>query len=124
MGIRGALPTRLNDDTESVEETELVLVHIVFFTLKDTSETACQTLVKSGKQYLSGHPGEVFFAIGTLNPELNRPVNDRDFQVALHVVFATKADHDAYQLDPRHLKFIEENKPNWEKVRVFDSDCS
>jgi len=100
-----------------------MLAHIVFFTLKDGSENACQRLVASGKEYLAGHPGEVFFAIGTLNPELSRPVNDRDFHVALHVVFATKADHDAYQLDERHLKFIEENKPNWEKVRVFDSDC-
>ena len=100
-----------------------MLAHIVFFTLKDGSETACQKLIASGKKYLSGHSGEVLFAMGTLNKELKRPVNDRDFHVALHVVFTAKADHDAYQLDQRHLKFIEENKPNWEKVRVFDSDC-
>ena len=27
----------------------------------------------------------------------------------------------AYQDDPTHNKFIEENKPNWAAVRVFDS---
>ena len=46
-----------------------------------------QALVDACKKYLADHPGVVFFAAGTLNHELNRPVNDRDFDVALHVVF-------------------------------------
>jgi len=50
-----------------------------------------------------------------------RPVNDQDFDVALHLVFANRADHDMYQDAPRHLKFVEENKADWAKVRVFDS---
>ena len=48
-------------------------------------------------------------------------VNDRDFDVALHVVFDTPANQDIYQTAPMHLKFIEEEKANWAKVRVFDS---
>ena len=32
-----------------------------------------------------------------------------------------KAAHDAYQDDATHNKFIDENKPNWAAVRVFDS---
>ena len=44
-------------------------------------------------------------------------MNDRDWDVALHLVFADKAAHDKYQDHPEHLKFIEENKANWEKVR-------
>ena len=48
-------------------------------------------------------------------------MNDRDFDVALHVVFKDKAAHDEYQKTARHLKFIEENQANWKKVRVFDS---
>src|SRR5256885_5436819 len=48
-------------------------------------------------------------------------VNDREFDVALHLVFKDKAAHDKYQDHPRHAKFIEENKGNWKKVRVFDS---
>ena len=46
------------------------------------------------------------------------------FDVALHVVFADKAAHDAYQTVEDHLKFIEENKANWKQVRVFDSYVS
>ena len=48
-------------------------------------------------------------------------MNDRDFDVALNVVFQDAAAHDAYQKAERHLKFIAENKGNWKKVRVFDS---
>ncbi|MFN0050588.1 MAG: Dabb family protein [Planctomycetales bacterium] len=32
------------------------------------------------------------------------------------------ADHDAYQQHPLHKQFIDESRPNWKKVRVFDSD--
>ena len=66
-------------------------------------------------------PGIVFFCCGKLEPELAREVNDRDFDVALHVVFTDRAAHDAYQADDMHNRFIAEMKPNWAKVRVFDS---
>ena len=101
-----------------------MLAHNVFFTLKDKSQAAIDTLVESGKTHLSGHPGTVFFAMGSLNPELDRPVNDREFDVALHVIFDTKESHDAYQVDERHQAFIDANNTNWETVRVFDSDVS
>lgn len=98
-----------------------MLAHNVFFTLKDQSPEAKKRLVDACKKYLSKHPGTVFFAAGTLCQELDRPVNDRDFDVGLHVIFKTKADQDRYQEAPMHLQFIAENKDNWAKVRVFDS---
>ncbi len=73
------------------------------------------------KKYLTDHPGTVRFAVGTLAEEMKRDVNDRDFDVALHLVFKNKAAHDQYSKAQRHLTFIEENKDNWKKVRVFDS---
>ncbi|MGA2063869.1 MAG: Dabb family protein [Thermoguttaceae bacterium] len=100
---------------------EPMLAHNVFFTLNDPSEAAKEKLVAACKKYLSGHPGTVFFAAGTLAKDLQRPVNDRDFDVGLHVVFKTKADHDRYQKAAAHLKFIEENQATWKKVRVFDT---
>ena len=102
----------------------MMLAHNVFFKLKDNSDEAIQTLIDAGKKYLAGHDGEAFFAMGTLNKELDREVNDRDFDVALHVIFETKAAQDAYQVHERHLQFIEENKENWAGVRVFDSDVT
>ena len=97
------------------------LAHDVYFSLNDASDGAKTALVAACKQYLTGHEGEVSFSAGVLAAELNRPVNDRDFDVALHIVFASKAAHDKYQDAARHKQFIEENQKNWKKVRVFDS---
>ena len=101
-----------------------MLGHMVYFTLKDRSPAAIEKMVEACKKYLTGHPGTVFFAAGTLVLDLNRPVNQTDFDVALHVVFDSREAHDAYQQAPRHNQFIEENKPNWERVRVFDAYVS
>ncbi|GIW96269.1 MAG: hypothetical protein KatS3mg110_4310 [Pirellulaceae bacterium] len=97
------------------------LAHMVFFKLKESTPEARQKLVAACQKYLSGHEGTVYFSVGVLAEDLNRDVNDRDFDVALHLVFANKAAHDKYQGHPRHLKFIEENRDSWSKVRVFDS---
>ncbi len=99
----------------------MLLVHNVFFTLIDPTDANRAKLVASAKKYLTGHPGTVFYACGTLATELARPVNDRNFDVGLHVIFDSQASHDAYQVAPRHLQFIEENKATWKLVRVFDS---
>jgi hypothetical protein len=99
-----------------------MLGHMVYFTLKDRSQTAIAKMVSDCKTYLSGHPGTAFFAAGTLVPDLTRPVNQTDFDVALQVVFESRAAHDAYQTHPRHVQFIEANKANWERVRVFDAN--
>lgn len=102
-------------------QTERKLVHNVFFTLKNGSPENIRKLTEACHKYLSGHEGVVYFAAGGLVEELQRPVNQRDFHVALCIVFNNKAAHDHYQTHPRHLQFIEENKDSWAQVRVFDS---
>ncbi len=103
---------------------EPMLAHMVYFTLKDRSAEAIEALVASCHKYLSGHPGTVLFAAGVLTPDLAREVNDRDFDVALQLVFENRAAHDAYQTAARHQAFIAENKPTWARVRVFDADVT
>ncbi|MBY0588277.1 Dabb family protein [bacterium] len=98
-----------------------MLAHMVYFSLKDASEAKQDELVASCHKYLTGHDGEVFYAAGTLAKDLQRPVNDKGFDVALQIVFDGKAAHDKYQDHPRHLDFIKANQPNIAKVRVFDS---
>ena len=99
-----------------------MLAHSVYFSLNDRSEAAIQKMLGDCRKYLTGHPGIMFFACGTPNQELTCRVNDRDFDVALHIVFDSKDTHDAYQDAPSHHRFISENKPNWRQVRVFDAD--
>lgn len=101
----------------------MLLVHSVYFTLHDNSPAARQKLLDACNKYLTDHPGTVFYAAGTLADEYNRPVNDKGYDVALNVIFQDRAAHDAYQVAPRHLEFIAENKANWKLVRVFDSDA-
>jgi hypothetical protein len=102
---------------------ETQLAHMVFFSLADKTESNRKRLVELCKKYLDGHEGVTYFSVGTLNPELKREgVNDRDFDVALHLVFKNKAAHDRYQEHARHKAFIEDGKALWSKVRVFDSD--
>ena len=76
------------------DNTETWLAHNVYFTLHDNSVATRQRLVDACHKYLSGHPGTLFFAAGVLAPGLERPVNDRGFDVALHVVFDSRTAHD------------------------------
>jgi hypothetical protein len=99
-----------------------MLFHSVYFSLIDRSEAAVHKMLGDCRKYLTEHPGVFFFACGTPNPDLTRPVNDRDFDVALQIAFDSKEAHDAYQDAPAHQQFMSENKPNWRLVRVFDAD--
>jgi len=95
--------------------------HNVFFTLNDGAPVQCQTLVRECYEYLKGHDGVVGFSAGARAAGCERDVNDVQFDVSLHMVFADRKAHDAYQTAPRHMEFVTRNKANWKKVRVFDS---
>ena len=97
--------------------------HMVYFTLKDSSDEACDTLLAACRKYLDEHPGTDFFGVGRL-ADTDRDVVDKGYHVSLHLVFRDREAHDAYQVAPRHDEFIAEQKDNWETVRVFDSVLS
>ncbi len=98
-----------------------LLAHNVYFSLHDRTEAARTRLLEACRKHLPGHAGIVLFACGVLADELRREVNDRDFDVGLHILFRDQAAHDAYQDSAAHHRFIAENKDTWKRVRVFDS---
>ena len=106
---------------EPAAESDQMLVHGVYFTLKDKSEAGRKEFIGLCEQYLTQHEGTAHFAVGARAEEFNREVNDQDYDIGLYVVFETKAAHDKYQDHPRHLEFIAKGRDKWEKVRVFDS---
>ena len=108
-------------DASSATDKSAPLAHIGFFTLAESSEVNRTKLVEACKKYLDNHNGVVYFGVGVNAPEYDREVNDRDYDVALHLIFKTAKDQDDYQTHPRHEQFIEECKGMWKKVRVFDS---
>jgi hypothetical protein len=106
---------------ENSAQHKTVLAHDVYFTLTDASPAAQQRLVDACRKYLSGHPGMLWFSVGTRAREFARDVNNLEFHVALQIVFTNKAAHDQYQKSERHAQFIKENAANWKRVQVFDS---
>ena len=98
--------------------------HMVYFKLKESTPEARKKLVESCNKFLAGHDGTLFYSAGPISEDFKREVNDRDWDVALHLVFANKVAHDKYQEAEEHKKFIEENKETWAKVRVFDSELA
>ena len=91
------------------------LSHMVYFKLKDNSDAATQKFVAACQEYLSDHEGTIYFSVGVMAKDLNRDVNDRDFDAALNLVFRDKAAHDKYSAHERHVKFIEKCKDSWSK---------
>ncbi len=119
----GLLPDRAAAfPDEKGEAAEPMLAHMVFFTLNDSTPENRAKLAAACDKYLNDHDGTVYYSAGIIAEDLDRPVNVRDFDVGLHVVFKNRAAHDEYQTHPRHLQFIEENKSTWKSVRVFDSN--
>jgi hypothetical protein len=98
------------------------LAHMVFFTLKDSSAAGREKFIASCEKYLTDHEGVEFFAIGTQTDDVVEPgVGIKDFDVSLHVIFGSKELEAKYLAHPRHLEFVEKNKADFAKVRVFDS---
>lgn len=121
MALAFALLTAVGVPARAADEAGGALAHVVFFTLKDHSQASRMKMIDACKTYLTGHDGVLSFSVGTIAEDVQEPVSDRDFDVAIHVVFRDKKASDAYQVHPRHKRFIEENKGSWAKVRVFDS---
>ena len=105
----------------NAEPIEPRQAHSVFFTLKDRSEESRKRFVASCEKYLTGHEGVVSFSLGTIAEDVVEPVSDREFDVALLMVFRDKKAGETYQKSDRHKAFGAENRGQFAKVRVFDT---
>lgn len=95
-------------------------IHHVYFWLSNENSAADFEALVAGLQKLSSVKTIKAFHIGK-PADTNRDVIDRSYSVSWMLLFANKADQDSYQVDPIHLKFVEECKHLWKKVTVFDS---
>lgn len=111
--------------TENFTTSEIMkkpkLIHTVYFWLKeDLSEEQNnsfeQSLIALGKV-----PSILSYHYGPPAATTERGVIDNSYSWALNVHFNSIEDEAAYQVDPIHLKFVEENKDLWYKVVVYDN---
>jgi len=99
-----------------------MLVHSVYFWLKPelTAAERARFCAEVKKLAAIGTVEKIYIGAPASVPV--RSVTDRTFDVALTILFGSAAAHDAYQVDPVHLAFVERNQASWVRVQVFDSE--
>ena len=98
-----------------------VFVHHVYFGLKAPGDPEAPEALIAGLRRLTAAPDILWSHIG-LPAESERGVVDDSYSVSWLVFFADKAAEDRYQIDPIHLKFVEDCSPLWERVVVYDTE--
>ncbi|PSR54495.1 transcription-repair coupling factor [Adhaeribacter arboris] len=98
-----------------------MFVHHVFFWLKPELNQEQQAAFEAGVKSLLGIQ---FVKIGDVGrpATTDRPVIERSYSYSLLLAFENLADHDAYQVDPTHLKFVETCQQYWDRVQIYDSE--
>lgn len=97
-----------------------VFLHHVYFWLKNPDSADDRERLITGLKKLSKVPTIKEFHIGR-PAGTNRGVIDSSYAVSWLVLFDNAADQDSYQVDPIHLKFVDECSALWERVIVYDS---
>lgn len=102
------------------EKGETGFIHTVYFyAKKDISEARLKEFME-GLETLARVPSisEVWYGPPADTP---REVVDNSYTIAWICHFKDAADQEAYQVDPIHVKFVEEYNDVWEKVIVYDN---
>jgi hypothetical protein len=98
-----------------------MLVHTVYFWLKPELTEAQRTDFRRGVESLAAIKAVEKIYVGTPAATEKRPVIDDSYSVALTVVCKDVAAHDAYQVDPLHLAFVNQFKTFWTRVQIYDA---
>jgi Stress responsive A/B Barrel Domain len=116
MGTLGILAPKLSSN---MSEKNL-FIHHVYFWLKNPDSKEDYNKLLEGLQALSKVSTIKMCHIGK-PADTNRDVIDRSYAVSWLLLFKNKEDQDKYQVDPIHLKFVEQYSHLWSKVTVYDS---
>ena len=95
-------------------------IHHVYFWLKNPDSREDRAKLVEGLKKLSKVKTIKMFHIGQ-PADTNRDVIDSSYAVSWFTLFNNAADQQSYQVDPIHLKFVEECSSLWSKVVVYDS---
>lgn len=99
-----------------------MLVHTVLFWLKKDLDDAQRAEFRKGVETLKEITSAEAAYVGTPSSTPERPVIDSSYDFCLTVLLKDVPAHDAYQVDPIHLEFIEKYKSIWETVKIYDAD--
>ena len=99
-----------------------MLIHTVYFWLRKDLDGDKYTEFRLSLETMRGIKHAEAMYIGTPAKTAERPVVDTSYDFALTVIVKDIAAHDAYQADPIHTAFINDNKDYWKKVKIYDAD--
>ena len=98
------------------------LIHTVYFWIKAGTSSDDIKAFEAGLEKLGTCPQPSLYFWGPPAGTDQRGVVDGSFSYAINVHFKSIEDHDEYQTEPIHLKFIENHQDIWERVVVYDND--
>lgn len=101
------------------EGNEKVLIHQVFFWLKDKADL--QAAIEGCKS-LKKITSVLDLKLGVPSDTPKREIIDDSYDLALMVVLKDMAGHDHYQEDPIHEEFRQAFSSRFEKVLIYDFD--
>jgi len=107
--------------TTMTQKNKKPLAHHVFFWLKNRDSKEDLKKLLEGLQTLKGIKSVKEIHIGVPATTEQRPVVDSSYSASELIFFDDIAGQDAYQVDPIHVKFVEQCAHLWEKVIVYDS---
>jgi len=99
-----------------------MLFHTVYFWLKPELTPAQRAEFRGAVEGLANIKSVEKVSVGVPAATPRRPVIDSSYDVALIVQCKNVAAEAAYQVDPIHLAFVENNKKFWNRVQIYDSE--
>ncbi len=100
-----------------------MFVHTVFFWLNRPESQDDRDALRAGLESLKGIDAISKAYVG-IPADTRRPVIDHSYDFSLTFVFADRAAHDAYQVHPIHLEFVDVCKHLWLRVQIYDTVTS
>ncbi len=95
-------------------------IHHVYFWMNEPGNAAHVDSLIEGLNALAKVKTIKSYHIGT-PAQTPRDVVDNSYGVSWLAVFDNAADQDAYQIDPIHLKFVDDYSHLWQRVQVYDT---
>jgi Stress responsive A/B Barrel Domain len=102
------------------EEIKNIFIHHVYFWLAEPGNSSHKKLLIEGLKKLSTVKTILRFHIGE-PANTSRDVIDSSYSVSWILIFKDDADQESYQVDPIHLRFVDECEHLWSRVVVYDS---
>ncbi|MEJ7736159.1 MAG: Dabb family protein [Chitinophagaceae bacterium] len=119
LAFTAGFTTFAANTSRAMPATDFFIHHVYFWLTNPDNKQDRDKLVeglkklKSVKSIKTAHIGKP--------ADTNRDVIDATYAISWLLTFDNRANQDSYQVDPIHLKFVEECKHLWSRVVVYDT---